>query len=267
MEKIPYIRLLVLLVVLVYLMLSLQRKLLYYPSADLPAKSSLAGQNLQFWPEGSQVYQGLIAATPPGKVKGTIIVHHGNGGTAADRTYYIKPLTELGYRVVLAEYPGYGGRIGQPSEEVFVHDAKVTLRLASEKYGSPMIMLGESLGCGAVAAVARDMPEKIDGLILITPWDSLYSIAKEVFPWLPVRLLLRDEYDSMQNLKGFGKRIAIAGAERDEVIPMRHAQALYQSLTGERKMFVIKGAGHNDWSLMVDGMFWKELVGYVEGKD
>lgn len=52
-----------------------------------------------------------------------MIVFHGNAGAAIDRSYYVDALTPLGYRVVLAEYPGYGGRSGQPREKVFVADA------------------------------------------------------------------------------------------------------------------------------------------------
>ena len=78
----------------------------------------------------------------------------------------------LGYRVLLAEYPGYGARKGELSEETFVRDAKETLRVASERYGGPLYLLGESLGCAVAAAAAKDSPVEIDGLILITPWEK-----------------------------------------------------------------------------------------------
>jgi pimeloyl-ACP methyl ester carboxylesterase len=193
------------------------------------------------------------------------VVFHGNAGTAADRSYYVNALASLGYRVILAEYPGYGARKGELGEIPFVNDAKETLRLASDKYGKPIYLLGESLGCGVVAAVAKETPVQIKGIILIAPWDTLLAVAKEKYRWLPVRLFLNDKYDSIQNLKSFRGRIAIIGAERDEVIPIHHAQTLYTSLLVNKKMWTIKGAGHNDWPELVDLSWWKEITDFIRG--
>jgi pimeloyl-ACP methyl ester carboxylesterase len=237
--------------------------MLYYPSSYLPAQADVAAGNIRFWPTGPDGYRGFVSAMPAGTAKGTIVVFHGNAGTAADRVYYVQALTRLGYRVLLAEYPGYGGRKGKPGEEVFVSDAKETLRLAFEQFGAPIILLGESLGCGVAAAVVKDPPVRIDGIMLITPWDTLLSVAKDAFPWLPVRFFMRDAYDTIGNLKQYQGRIAIAGAERDEVIPLRHARTLFESLTGNKKMYTIKGAGHNDWPEMVDPAWWKEITDFI----
>jgi pimeloyl-ACP methyl ester carboxylesterase len=244
----------------------LQRNMLYYPSTYSPSQAFLAAHNVQFWPSETN-YRGFISTVQVNKAKGTIVVFHGNAGTAADRVYYVKALTQLGYRVLLAEYPGYGGRKGVPGEKSFVHDAKETLRLASEQYGAPVFLLGESLGCGVAGAVAKDSPVKIDGIMLITPWDTLLSVAKEKFPWLPVRLFLKDKYDTVKNLKEYQGRIAIAGAERDEVIPIHHAQALSASLSGIHKMYTIKGVGHNDWLEMADPAWWKEITDFLQEKN
>lgn len=244
---------------------NLQRNMLYYPSTYLPSQAALSAYNIQFWPSDSNDYRGFISALQASEVKGTIIIFHGNAGTAADRVYYVKALTHLGYRVILAEYPGYGGRKGELGEETFVRDAKETLRLVSEKYGAPIFLLGESLGCGVAAAAAKDSSVKIDGIILITPWDTLLSVAKEKITWLPVRLFLRDKYDTIGNLKKYQGRIAVIGAERDEVIPILHAQTLFRSLPGSHKMYVIKGAGHNDWPGMVDLAWWKEITNFIQG--
>ena len=248
----------------------IQKNMLYYPSTYMPSQASLATYNIQFWPADSNGYRGFINIVHADKIKGTILIFHGNAGTAADRLYYVQVLTMLGYRVILAEYPGYGGRKGVLGEESFVHDAKETLLLASKQYGTPIFLLGESLGCGVVAAVVRDSPAKIDGIILITPWDTLMSIAKEKFPWLPVSLFLRDKYDTIGNLKEYQGRIAIIGAEQDEVIPIQHAQALFRSLSGIKgvhKMFTITRAGHNDWPEIVDLSWWQGITNFMQVKD
>lgn len=241
-----------------------QTKLLYYPTSQLPSKDMLDAGKIRFWPAGSTGYRGFVSETKTGSVKGTIIVFHGNAGTAADRSFYVEVLTPLGYRVILAEYPGYGGRGGKPGEESFVKDALETISLTHRQYGGPLFLLGESLGCGVAAAAATNTPVKIDGIILITPWDTLLSVASAKFPWLPVRLLMKDKYDSIGNLKGYQGRIAIIGAERDEIIPIVHATSLYESLPGSKAMRVIKGVGHNDWSLRVNEAWWDEVMKFVD---
>ncbi len=243
---------------------NLQKNMLYYPDHSLPSPQQLAADRIRFWPsESAQDYRGFIGPTPAGKARGTIVVFHGNAGTAAHRAFYTEALVPLGFRVVLAEYPGYGGRPGELGEESLVRDGRETVRLASEQFGSPLYVLGESLGCGVAAAIAKDPSSRIDGIILITPWDSLLSIAKDKFPWLPVRLLLSDSYDSVANLKAFGQRIAVVAAEQDEVIPPAHARKLYQSVQSEKQLWTIRGAGHNDWPGRVDQSWWREIMDYV----
>jgi uncharacterized protein len=245
---------------------SLQQKLLYYPSTFMPSKEALTADNIQRWPSNVGDYKGFVSAAESNHVMGTVIVFHGNAGTATDRTYYIKALVTLGYRVILAEYPGYGARVGKLGEESFVRDAKETVYDAYKHYGGPLFLLGESLGCGVAAAVAKEPPVTIDGILLITPWDTLLSVANSKFSWLPLRFFMKDKYDNTSNLKGYQGRIAIVGAEKDEIIPMRHAFALYQSLPGRKAMWLVKGAGHNDWQMIVDKPWWQEIMDFLGGK-
>ena len=244
----------------------LQFKLLYYPGSPGPSAGSLQANNIKLWQSFGADYHGLVASNEARLDKGTIVVFHGNGGTALDRIFYMDALGTLGYRVVLAEYPVYGGRKGELGEKAFVNDALEAIRLAFQEYGGPIFLLGESLGCGIAAACARETPVQIEGVILITPWDTLVSIAQSKFPFLPVRLFLRDKYDSVDNLASFKGRIAVVGAERDEVIPIRHARTLYDSLSNASKsMWTLQGVGHNNWYIHVNNMWWKEIMDFVSG--
>jgi pimeloyl-ACP methyl ester carboxylesterase len=242
----------------------LQKNMLYHPDTTLPSREQLAAGRIEFWPSGPPGYRGFLATLPPSVVRGTVVVFHGNAGNAAHRSYYIDALAPLGYRVILAEYPGYGARPGKLEEPSFVRDGGETLRLAAEQFGRPVFVLGESLGCGVATAVAKEHPSGIDGIILITPWDTLLAVAREKFPWLPVRWFLSDSYDSIANLKSFPDRIAVVGAEGDAVIPVGHARALYESLPGEKKMWTFRGAGHNDWLSRVGESWWREIMEYVD---
>lgn len=247
---------------------NIQNSFLYFPSSSAPSVASLKAEHIKPWPPSAADYRGLVASSEVRRPIGTIIVFHGNGGTAADRVFYVRALSALGYRAVLAEYPRYGGRKGELGEKAFVADANETVRLAFEQFGEPLFLLGESLGCGVAAAVAREASVKVDGIILITPWDTLASVAQSKFPFLPVRLLLTDTYDSIGNLKAFKGRIAVVGAERDKIIPIKHANDLYNSLSSATKrMWTIKQAGHNDWPMHTDTLWWKEITDFASGHD
>jgi pimeloyl-ACP methyl ester carboxylesterase len=153
-------------------------------------------------------------------------------------------------------------------EKAFVADGLETVRLAFEQYGEPLYLLGESLGCGVATAVANKTSVKIAGIILITPWDTLAAVAKSLFPFLPVQLLLTDKYDSIGNLKTFAGKIAVIGAERDEILPIKHAHNLYNSLPeGKKRMWIVRGAGHNDWPMYADASLWKEMTDFVKVDD
>ena len=80
----------------------------------------------------------------------------------------------------------------ESGREVVSSDAKETVNDAFKHYGSPLSFLGESLGCGVAAAVAKETSVTIDGIFLITPWDTLLSVAKTKFPWLPLRFFMKD---------------------------------------------------------------------------
>lgn len=262
----------------VFLMLpaccNLQYMFLYHPSAARPSADVLAEKGLAFWPSAGN-YRGLIDTPASGTIKGTVIVFHGNGGIAAYREYYPRGLGPLGYRTILAEYPLYGGRGGELGEQAYINDALETIRLASETYGRPIFLLGESMGCGVAAAAANKADGgagaaagtaagiTIDGIILFTPWDTLLSLAQSKVPYFPIRLIMKDKYDSISDLKTFKGRIAVIGAELDDIVPVSHALKLYESLPGPKKMWTLKGADHNNWIFVIDKKTWKDIIDYV----
>ncbi len=245
---------------------NLQNNLLYFPDTSVPSEEVLKLSRLDYWPSRTE-YRGFIGTQTIPHPSGTVVVFHGNAGTAADRAYYVAALAPLGYRVILAEYPAYGRRKGALGEASFVRDGQDTLRLAVEQFGSPVFVIGESLGAGVASAVAKARPVAIDGMLLITPWETLAAIAQEKFPWLPVRLLLTDSYDTIGNLQSFSGKVAVVAAEQDEIIPAHHARALYDALPGPMKhLWTIAGAGHNNWVAVVNAAWWKDVMEFVSAR-
>ena len=176
-----------------------QRSLLYFPDRQKPAESQLQYQGMSFWPSEQQ-YRGITSLSPATDAKGTVVVFHGNAGAAHHRSYYLDALSKQNLNVILAEYPGYGGRSGELSEASFVADGLKTLELVNQQFGSPIYLWGESLGAGVVSSIVAKTQLPIEGLVLFTPWDSLSEVAQSHYWYLPAKWLVKDQYDSIQNL-------------------------------------------------------------------
>ena len=191
-----------------------QRRLIYLPDDRVLPELLPAELELQHWPDSSQP-RGLVAEPAQAEVRGTVMVFHGNAGNALDRSYYVPALVRLGYRVILAEYPGYGGRAGATSQRVLVEDAAESVEMAAAQFAGPLYLWGESLGAGVVAATVAEIdansanPVSVDGVILMTPWDSLVRLASRHYPYLPVKWLLLDRYDSVKNLEQYRGKVAL----------------------------------------------------------
>lgn len=246
-------------------MYSLQDHLLYHPGDEtLPEVMDMAGHHgLTPWPDAS-AYRAWLAEPPASAARGTIVVFHGNAGTALRRSHYAVALTRLGFRVLLAEYPAYGARPGKVGETSLVADGVETLARAQSDFGEPLYVFGESLGAGVAAAVAANSATPVAGVAVITPWATLPDIAQAVYWFLPARRLVRDHYDNITNLNRWGGPVAALIAEQDEIIPPTHGQRLFDALTTPKRGWIFAGAGHNDWPVEPDAPWWDEVTAYLE---
>ena len=239
-----------------------QRKLLYMPSDFRLSEKQAIDEGLRYWPSFRE-YRGFIGPEGSVDAMGTILVFHGNAGTAYHRGFYVKALAPLGLRVILAEYPGYGGRAGRPSEDVLVKDALETIRLAYREYGEPLYLWGESLGSGVVSRAVSGTDIPVKGVVLFTPWDSLPSVAQTHYWFLPARWLVLDTYNSIDNLQRFEGNVAVILAENDEVIPVQHGKDLYDSIAARKRLWLFEKARHNEMPSEAGLPWWKEVLGFI----
>jgi uncharacterized protein len=247
---------------LVLVIFVLQRRLIYHPDKERPTEAYLAEIGLRYWPQ-AYGYQGLVGTGTPRTVIGTVIVFHGNAGSAWQRDYFVKALEPMGYRVILAEYPGYGGRDGEMTETHILADAVEAIAAARRNFGGPIYLIGESMGCGVAAAAASETTPTIDGLLLITPWDSLVAVAQSHYWYVPASLLVKDRYDSIAHLQGFDRPVGVVMAEKDKVIPNKHTEALYEALTAPKRLWRFKNAGHSDWPNQPSAPWWQEAMHFM----
>ncbi|MGR9044239.1 MAG: alpha/beta hydrolase [Gammaproteobacteria bacterium] len=245
-----------------------QRKLIYFPETHSVTRLQelAASKNLWLWPSEDD-YRGLIARPAGASPKGTVIVFHGNAGSAVNRGYYAHALGHLGYRVILAEYPGYGARKGTPSEQAFIKDGMATADLALAEFGEPILLWGESLGAGVVSGIVNSRQIPVPAIVLVSPFDSLPRIAGHHYWYFLGHWLTRDRFDNVKNLRGYSGRTAMILAGQDMIIPNRYSLTLFKSLEGPKRLWEFKDAGHNSLPLSPGLTWWREVIQFVDGKN
>ena len=251
--------------VLCFLLFVFQRKLLYLPSQHLFSEEEISNEGLRYWPSHDN-FRGFINRDDQIDADGTVIVFHGNAGTAFHRSHYVQALSKQNLRVILAEYPGYGGRDGRPSEQVLVNDALETITLAYQEFGEPLFLWGESLGCGVVSSAISQIKIPVEGVVLFLPWDTLPDLAQTHYWYFPTRWLVLDKFNSVKNLQGYEGRIAVLLAGNDEVVPVKHGKNLYASLTTEKKRWIFENSRHNEVPVAPQLKWWQEVVDFISQK-
>ncbi len=183
--------------------------------------------------------------TPPWP---TLIWFYGNGMMLADSLENLEQFSELGYNVVAADYPGYGLSAGKASEAGCYRTADALLewvRKQPELANGPMVAGGWSMG----GAVAIDLAarEKVDGVIALSTFTSMTEVASAQYPWLPVPLLLRHQFESERKLREVRCPILLGHGSEDSLARLWMFERNRIAAAGPVQAFVIDGAGHNDF--------------------
>lgn len=252
-----------------------QTEMIYYgytkPISPVDAVRQAKVMKLVPWAQTTPGVTGPQGYVPPNFTspapRGTIIFFHGNGESAWNWAGQVPAFTKRGFRVFMYEYPGYGGRPGVPSEKTIVPDAQAVVRELNKAGYGPIYLWGQSLGAGVAAAVCADKSLPIQGLGLVTPWDSIANVAQSYYPWLPVRLVMIDKYDSIANLQHFGHPICAIWGDRDDTIYPALSQNLYAHLPGPKKMILKAGYGHGDWPDTPEQKWWDDALDFIAPKN
>ena len=211
---------------------AIQRKVLFYPSHHSN------DNGFAHWVHAGKTIGFAREVADP---KNVWLMLHGNGGQAADRSYAMYAFDPAD-SVYILEYPGYGQREGKPSRRAFDAAAREGYAdLRSRFPGKPLCIAGESLGSGPASMLSREKPAP-DKIVLVVPFDRIVDVGHDKVRWLPLSLILMGTWDNIDALEGYTGPVEIFGAERDEVIDVRHARALAASVP-QAKFHLIPG-GH-----------------------
>jgi pimeloyl-ACP methyl ester carboxylesterase len=243
--------------------------MIYFPlrnTQDALAREAVS-QGFEPWqsPDGQLIGYRSLPATDDPRPPLAILITHGNAGYAMHRADYAPLLRaaapDRAVSIYLLEYPGYGARSGQPSQTDFLAAANEALAQIPAKL--PVILLGESIGTGVASATASTNPDRVAGLLLLTPFDSLANVAQHHYPLLPVRWIMRDKYPSEEWLKNYHGPIAVILAANDTIVPAKFGQKLHDTYAGPKKLITADQADHNDLLHTLPPSAWQEALQFL----
>lgn len=230
----------------------LQRKILYVPDATPAYTKETAMRQvdvLRLQTSDDEQIIGWYHAADEGYP--TIVYFHGNAGNLNDRTDKFSTLTSKGFGLLAIDYRGYGGSTGSPTEQGLYTDARAAMQYALQQRSIPenrVLLYGESLGTGVAVKMATEYPS-LAGMVLEAPYTSVANRAQEIYWFLPVHMLLRDQFDSLSNIASLNIPLLILHGTADETIPVSHGKTLLDAYTGPKQGVFYDGYGHTDFDL------------------
>lgn len=194
---------------------------------------------------------------------GTVMIAHGNASLAARREHLTVPVQSCrAYDVFVLEYPGFADRPGEPTQESLFAAAEEGFALIATRPG-PLLLVGESLGTGVASFLAGRHAERLSGLVLLAPFTRLSDAAACHYPWLPVRLLLKDTYPSVDYLRDYRGPLAVLVGEADSTVPARLGRALHDAYSGPKRLWSFPGQEH--WEVIQQPAdVWLEVFRFLE---
>lgn len=228
----------------------LQDRLIFQPSREILATPAAIGLHFDAvkldTDDGERLDAWHVPSRAPGPAQALVLIFHGNAGNISHRLDYLRMFHDLGYASLILDYRGYGRSTGSPSEAGTRLDAATAFRYATTTLAYPrerIILFGESLG-GAVAAQLATV-HRPAALVLASTFTSIPDLGAEIYPWLPVRILTRTRYDSLEHVKTLATPVLISHSRDDDIVPFAHGERLFAAAAAPKRFIELQG-GHND---------------------
>ncbi len=225
-----------------------QRSFIYFPFDVLPSPAQAGVPEMQVvtlqTEDGLKLTAWYRAPTQPGLP--TMIYFPGNAGHIGYRGPLVKPFLDEGYGVLLVTYRGYSTNPGTPSEAGLYQDARAAISFL-QQHGvsdSYLVLYGESIGTGVAIQIATEYP--VAALILQVPFTSLGAVGQFHYSFLPVKWLLRDQFNSLEKVKKIRSPTLVLHSTHDTIIPIEITKELYEALPSPKEIVSVPNSGHND---------------------
>ncbi|NNJ75112.1 MAG: alpha/beta fold hydrolase [Anderseniella sp.] len=231
-----------------------QRSLQYFPQQSVrtgfedPAKFGLDGFVAASiaTDDGETLVSWL--ALPPKPDAPVILYMHGNAGTLGDRAERFGVFHREGFGVLVLSWRGYGGSTGSPTESGFIEDGRAAMKFLQQKGipASRVILFGESLGTGVATQLAANPDTSPLAVVLEAPFTSAADVARTRYWFLPVNLLMKDQYRSIDFAPKVTAPVIVLHGTTDRIIPFEQGRWLYDAFAGPKQFLTMNGNGHID---------------------
>jgi len=247
----------------------MQARLIYYP--DSPSRELTASPA-----DIGRTYESVTIMTsdrislhgwfvPAREQNGVLLFFHGNGGNISHRLDSLRIFHEMGLAILIIDYRGYGLSQGKISEQGTYLDAEAAWNYLTGIKKVPaerIIVFGRSMG-GAIAAHCAAQ-HKPGALIIESGFTSVPDMAANLYPLLPVRLLSRFQYNTLEELQSVNCPVLVIHSRDDEIIPFENGLRLYQAAPGPKRILEIRG-GHNDGFLASGQKYIDGIKSFIAG--
>jgi uncharacterized protein len=223
-----------------------QRDFLYLPQSTRTSPAAAGFHSAEELVLRAADGERLIAwHVPPREDRLIVIFFHGNGDVLASRVQRFRDIISDGTGLLALSYRGYGGSSGFPTEPGLLRDAAAAYEFAAAKYAPQRIVVwGFSLGTGPAVALASR--RQIRKLILEAPYTSVVDVAASVLPLLPIRLLLKDQFRSDEQVGRVTAPLLVMHGERDPGISIRFGERLFALANEPKRLVRFANGGHDD---------------------
>lgn len=249
-----------------------QVRLVFYPTREFaitPSQLQLPYEDVYIDVTVKERIHGWYfpANNPDSDKKGPVTLFcHGNAGNISHRLETVELILRLGADILLFDYRGYGKSDGSPSEDNVYADAEACYNWLVEQKGvrpEDIILFGRSLGGAVAVELARRV--KCGGLVVESSFTSAKEMGKKIFPFIPVKYLLRYGFDSIGKVGSVSCPLLVTHSPDDEVIPFEMGRQLFAA-ANDPKQFVTLRGGHNEREYIADTAYTCALSDLIHGR-
>ncbi len=191
----------------------------------------------------------------------TIIFFHGNAGELSNRIYKLNELNKLDINILLISWRGFSGNKGFPTEKNLYKDAEAAIKWLNSKEvkNNKIILYGESLGTGVAVEIGKK--NTFNSIILESPFTSMESTAKIYYPYLPVKLLLKDRYNSISKIQSIQTPILIMHGKKDNIVPFSMGKELFEKANNPKHSYF---TSEDDHMMEFNDQMLKNIKKFIE---
>jgi len=241
----------------------LQERLIFFPQPlvqdPLKANTGAAIEEVSLVTADQVGLHGWLVKAAPAQTPAPLLIYF--GGNAEEVSWLAQTAGQYaGWSLLMFNYRGYGRSEGKPGEaELFADALQIYDYAARRADASRVAVMGRSLGSGVAVYLASRRP--VTGVILVSPYDSVESVARGVYPFLPISLMLKHRFDSLARAPGIKAPLLCVVASDDRVIPRAHSARLYAAWGGAKAWREIRPADHD--SLAGEPDYWQAIAGFL----